>query len=292
MLGTLQEYNSTHCEPPLEKEVETIYQSVTKRNEIRSIPLTDLGNSERFISNANGQVFYCPENGTWLGCTGGTYQQSETLPYENAKATVKSMSNEVINASNPQALLKWIKTSQSVARIDAMIKLAQKDRRISKKLSLMDTDDQLINLKNGVFNFADFKLLANRGSQFLTKQAETSFVENADCKLWKEFIRQITDDDEEMSRQLQKAVGYTLTGMTEAQLFFVCTGNGANGKSVFLETIDYLMGTYSGKISASALTGGAANKIPNELAGLTGKRFVTVSEMPMGEIVNTTTLKS
>ena len=69
-------------------------------------------------------------------------------------------------------------------------------------------------------------------------------------------------------------------------------GNGANGKSVFLETIDYLMGTYSGKISASALTGGAANKIPNELAGLTGKRFVTVSEMAMGEIVNTTTLRS
>ena len=83
----------------------------------------------------------------------------------------------------------------------------------------MDTDDQLINLKNGVFNLADFKLLANRGSQFLTKQAETSFVENADCKLWKEFIRQITDDDEEMSRQLQKAVGY-INGDDRGTAFF------------------------------------------------------------------------
>ena len=42
------------------------------------------------------------------------------------------MPGEVSRVTDLQALLKWIKTSQSVARIDVMIKLAQKDRRISK----------------------------------------------------------------------------------------------------------------------------------------------------------------
>ena len=154
----------------------------------------------------------------------------------------------------------------------------------------MDMDDHLINLENGIFDLQDSRLLKERGSRFLTKKAATQYYPEANCTLWEKFIREITDDDDEMIRQLQKAVGYTLSGKTDAQLFFVCTGNGANGKSVFLETIDYIMGTYSGKISASALTGAVTNKIPNELAGLTGKRFVTVRNA-FSEIVNTTTLK-
>ena len=55
--------------------------------------------------------------------------------------------------------------------------------------------------------------------------------------------------------------------------------------------LTHLMGTYSGKISASALISGQASKIPNELASLVGARFVTISEMPNDQIVNTTILK-
>ncbi|MDC0966382.1 phage/plasmid primase, P4 family [Alphaproteobacteria bacterium] len=292
LLNMLIEYNNSHCSPPLDKEeIDTIYQSASKRNQQQILPLTDLGNSERFIKTANGEIFYCPENGSWLGSIDGTFQPSETIPYENAKATIREISNEITSTSNPHSLLKWSKTSQSVARIDAMIKLAQKDRRISRSLLKMDVDDHIINLKNGAYDLNQRQLLEDRASRFITKQARVYFKDGATCDRWLEFLSEVTDDDPDMVKQLQKAVGYTISGHTSAQLFFVCTGSGANGKSVFLETIDYLMGSYSGKLTANTLTGASFNKIPNELAGLTGKRFVTVSEMPSDEIVNTTTLK-
>lgn len=292
LLNMLVEYNNSHCSPPLDNsEIDTICQSASKRNQQQTLPLTDLGNSERFIKTANGEIFYCPENGSWLGSVDGTFQPSETIPYENAKTTIREMSNEITSTSDPHSLLKWSKTSQSVARIDAMIKLAQKDKRVSRSLLQMDVDDHIINLKNGAFDLNQRQLLADRASWFLTKQARVNFKNETTCDRWLDFLLEVTDDDPDMVRQLQKAVGYTISGNTSAQIFFVCTGSGANGKSVFLETIDYLMGSYSGKLTANTLTSMASNKIPNELAGLTGKRFVTVSEMPSDEIVNTTTLK-
>ena len=292
LLNMLIEYNNSHCSPPLDKEeIETICQSASKRNQQQTLPFTDLGNSERFIKTANGEIFYCPENGSWLGSVDGTFQPSETIPYENAKTTIREMSNEITSISNPHSLLKWSKTSQSVARIDAMIKLAQKDQRVSRSLLQMDVDDHIINLKNGAYDLNQRQLLEDRASRFLTKQARVHFKNEATCDRWLEFLFEVTDDDPDMVKQLQKAVGYTISGNTGAQIFFVCTGSGANGKSVFLETVDYLMGSYSGKLTANTLTSMSSNKIPNELAGLTGKRFVTVSEMPSEEIVNTTTLK-
>jgi putative DNA primase/helicase len=292
LLQALKDYNQNSCIPPIENsEVQTIFNSASKQNHERMLPLTDLGNSERFIKCAAGKIFYCPENGNWVGPLNGTYQQSETLPYENAKVTIRAISSEIVSANNPQNLLKWAKNSQSVTRIDAMIKLAQKDKRIARRLADMDVEDEIINIKNGAFDLDRNELLVDRGSRFLTKQANVSFNPEADCPRWKSFLNEITDDDPEVITQLQKAIGYTLSGNTDAQLFFVCTGSGANGKSVLLEVINYLMGSYSGKINATTLTGSAPNKIPNELAALTGKRFITVSEMPIGQIINTTTLK-
>ena len=126
-----------------------------------------------------------------------------------------------VSANNPQNLLKWAKNSQSVTRIDAMIKLAQKDKRIARRLADMDVEDELINIKNGAFDLDRNELLVDRGSRFLTKQANVSFNPEADCPRWKSFLNEITDDDPEVIIQLQKAIGYTLSGNTDAQLFFV-----------------------------------------------------------------------
>ena len=85
-LNMLIEYNNSHCSPPLDKEeIETICQSASKRNQKQTLPFTDLGNSERFIKTANGEIFYCPENGSWLGSVDGTFQPSETIPMKMPK---------------------------------------------------------------------------------------------------------------------------------------------------------------------------------------------------------------
>ena len=48
---------------------------------------------------------------------------------------------------------------------------------------------------------------------------------------------------------LQRAVGYTLTGLTLEQCLFFLWGTGANGKSTFVRTVQELMGSYARKTS-------------------------------------------
>ena len=52
---------------------------------------------------------------------------------------------------------------------------------------------------------------------------------------------------------LQRFVGYLLTGSDNEQVFVFFYGLGANGKSVFIELIAWLMGDYSRKIPTEML---------------------------------------
>ena len=65
----------------------------------------------------------------------------------------------------------------------------------------------------------------------------------AKCDRWLSFLRDVQPDTA-VRRYLQDMVGYILLGSARprAEMFFVLQGTGANGKSVFLETIKALVG--------------------------------------------------
>ena len=68
----------------------------------------------------------------------------------------------------------------------------------------MDVDDHIINLKNGAYDLNQSQLLEDRASRFLTKQATVHFKNEAICDRWLEFLFEVTDDDPDMVKQLQK----------------------------------------------------------------------------------------
>ena len=71
----------------------------------------------------------------------------------------------------------------------------------------------------------------------------------------------------------------------------IAYGVGANGKSTFWNTVSRVLGTYSGKVSADALTVGCRRNIKPELAELKGERMVIASELEEGMRLNTSTVK-
>lgn len=85
-----------------------------------------------------------------------------------------------------------------------------------------------------------------------------------------------------MIRYLQKAVGYSLTGDTGEQVLFFLYGTGANGKSVFLNVLQELMGDYAQQAPASLLMA-KSEGIPNDVARLKGARFVATIETEEGK---------
>ena len=83
----------------------------------------------------------------------------------------------------------------------------------------------------------------------------------------------------------------TAIGKVYQEHMIIAYGGGANGKSTFWNTIARVLGSYSGKLSADALTMNNKRNVSPELAELKGKRLVIASEMAEGMRLNTAVVK-
>jgi putative DNA primase/helicase len=81
-----------------------------------------------------------------------------------------------------------------------------------------------------------------------------------------------------MVAYVQRALGYSLSGITKEQAIFVAHGNGANGKSTLLNTIKRVMGDYSAATPFDTFEADSRNMYGNDLAALKGRRYVIASE--------------
>ena len=78
-----------------------------------------------------------------------------------------------------------------------------------------------------------------------------------------------------MARYLQQAVGLSLVGAVREHAMFFLVGNGANGKSTFLEVLRALFGPYGAQTNLATFMEGNQGKIREDIARLRGKRLVT-----------------
>jgi putative DNA primase/helicase len=104
------------------------------------------------------------------------------------------------------------------------------------------------------------------------------------CPTWIKFLERVTNNDSELSAFLQRSVGYSLSGVTSEQCLFFLHGQGANGKSTFINTIKKLMNDYARQASPDTFmvkdrSGGATP----ELARLRGARLVVTTEVEDGQ---------
>lgn len=100
--------------------------------------------------------------------------------------------------------------------------------------------------------------------------------------MWEAFLSRIFAGDGELIRFVQKAVGYSLTGSTEEQCFFILYGAGANGKSTLIQTISALLKDYARQTPTETLLVQRGDGPRNDLARLQGARFVSASEVEGG----------
>jgi putative DNA primase/helicase len=88
--------------------------------------------------------------------------------------------------------------------------------------------------------------------------------------------------DVEMIAYLQRAVGYALTGATVEHAFFFLYGQGRNGKGVFLNTIEKILGDYARPAPVETFPASQNERHPTDLAGLAGRRLIVANEVPQG----------
>ena len=76
--------------------------------------------------------------------------------------------------------------------------------------------------------------------------------------------------------------GYCLTGVTTEHALFFLYGTGANGKSVFVNTLTAILGDYATVAAMDMFMATHGERHPTDMAGLRGARLVTSIETEQG----------
>lgn len=141
-----------------------------------------------------------------------------------------------------------------------------------------DQDPMFLNCLNGTVNLLDGTLLTHSYVHLLSRQTAVTYDKNAGCPEWCKFINNVMGGDEDKIAYIQRALGYSVTGLTKEHCFFLLHGKGGNGKSTLLETIRYVLGDYVGNLANESLLL-SVRTIRSDIVRLQGQRVVTTSEL-------------
>ncbi len=123
-------------------------------------------------------------------------------------------------------------------------------------------------------------------AHLITKLMPVAYDPAARCPLWDAFLDEFLPDPE-VRRMVQVFSGLGMTGIGLQRVMFHY-GSGANGKSVFMETLMRIMGPLGVGLPAASLVGDAkasGNQANPDIARLYGARIVRVAELPPNEPV-------
>ncbi len=278
----LTEYNSNHPNFSLIDEVYTKEEC------------NDLGNARRFVRQHGQFVRYCVERKKWFVYDGKRWKPDAMMEVQlRAKITARSIAIEAANAisdtENKQLLTHAQKTKHAKA-IKDMLSMAESELAIQE--SEFNKDKYLLNVLNGTVDLHAGKLRPHKREDYITKLIDIDYDPNELCPTWLSFLNRIMDDNQNLISFLCRAVGYSLTGEVNERAVFVLYGNGANGKSVFAETVLSLLGDYTAIAPATAVMKKINNANTNDLAKLRGARFVSVNETDEGGRIDESVIKA
>jgi len=245
--------------------------------------LTDLGNSERLVAEHGQDLRYSPGFG-WLIWDGRRWRRDDDGAVTRAMAdTVRGLYAEAaeLDDDKRKRLIAHALKSEQEGRLRAAVTLAATNRRVIVRNSELDADPYLLSVCNGTVDLRTGKLAEHSRAHLITKAAPVEFHEHAEAPTWHAFLDRVFDNDSELIQFVQRAVGYTLTGSTNEQVFFIACGPGANGKTTFLETLRAVFGEYGQQTPTETFLE-RRDGIPNDLARLPGARFVAAAEVGEG----------
>jgi len=157
--------------------------------------------------------------------------------------------------------------------------------------SMFDTNPYLIICGNGVYDLKNKQFSPHRPEFMISKSPSSNYNANAQCPRWNEFISTIFLNDAYLIDYVQRAVGYSISGLKDFQGFFFCFGHGANGKSTFFNVLKLLLQDYYQTIPIDSLLAKNSQGTDYHIATLKGSRLVVSSEIPEGKSLNESLIK-
>lgn len=153
------------------------------------------------------------------------------------------------------------------------------------KLADFDSNIDIINMKNGLYNLRTNTLEPHSPEYLSLKQCPITYDPDAKPRLFRKFIREIVYFED--IRSLLELMAYTFYRANPFEVIVILLGDGSNGKSVLFN----LLTAVQGESNVSNVSIKAMLERPFALYDLVGKNCNLDSELSTGRIEDTATLK-
>lgn len=247
---------------------------------------TELGNAERLIEAYGNNLRYCNAKGGWLSWNGYCWLPDRTsLVAQQLQSIVRGLHAQVERSGDfdtAAVLKKWALKSESSRVQVGTLELAQTLEGVTVPPEGFDNQPWHFPAANGIIDLHTGDLIPHAREYHFTSVSAIPYQPTARAPKWRAALETWLPDAE-VRQFIQRAVGYTLTGMTSEQVFFFLHGAGSNGKSTFILVLQGIIGQMCRRIATEAVTlrsGGNPGTLRDQAAArLVGARMAVVSEI-------------
>lgn len=245
----------------------------------------DVGNGERLAAYAGDRLRWVPELKKWARYADGVWQIDSDGGPNEAQRMMKDLGGlerGLYGQGAVEDFDKFLAKSRLAARVEAAARMLRYSGVVNASTRDFDTHLMKLNVANGVIDLRTGELLPHDpGYQFL-QQSTAQYDPLATAPMWERFLEEMIPE-RDMRDYLQRVVGYTLTGLVTEQVSFLHHGETKNGKSVFLDVVEAMLGTYAQTVPPQTLlTKRGPEQHPADVARMEGKRMLLLAETPQG----------
>lgn len=243
----------------------------------------DTGNALRFRDANAGLIHYNHVDGCWIYWDGVRWASDENGEIKRrADKMLADMAKDLKEMQDDpayNAYKKHLSRSRSHRGKEGFIAEARHLEGVPVLPSEMDRAGNAFNVRNCLISLKTGRTAEHDKKYMISKLAPVTYDENARCPRWDRFIEEVTCGDKSLQLYLQRMIGYCMTAYTKEQCMFFLYGNGSNGKSVFVDTIAYMLGEYAASCQPeTVMMRDRNNTARGDLARLKGARMVVTSE--------------
>ena len=260
----------------------------------------DMGMAQRFLDQLPHSFLYSMTDKMWYEYNGSYWEQdNQGLIEKAADEVINNLKNESLviqdDADKDKVQKAWQKFIKGERSRSSKVNMINEIKHLvpvlhsqwDKEKMMLNTPSGYIDLTNGTLHDHDYK-------KMFTQETGVDYTEKVDCPLWIEFLNQTFQNDQELIHFIQKIVGYSLTGSNAEQVMFILFGNGRNGKSVLLNIIKYISGSYAKTMNATTIMqkhNNSGQGPTSDIARLEGARLVVSSEANEGDRIDESLIK-
>ena len=229
-------------------------------------------------------------------------QEVESLYQQAAQNEKDKSTDEEYSAAEREGFLQ---NASSFNRITIKLKTHNQKKAVmgecqeqfynEEMMSKMDENKQLLGFDNGVYDFKQKCFRRGLPEDYISFTTKTNYLAFDPQKQEHIEIKAEIDDfmkkvfpNKDLRKYMWDHAASTLMGDNINQKFIIYTGVGGNGKSIWVDLMNLVLGDYSDKINIALLTqkrksiGGPTP----EIAKLKGRRFVSMDEPSQGDELN------